>query len=292
MSFNDGVDMSKSTYPELVDLKITNQCTKGCSYCYQASTPDGKHASYEDICSVIAALAKMEVFEIAIGGGEPTLHPDFLSILKYASDLGIRPSFSTRNLSWFNKESVRLFKESCGAFAYSIDFANEIEALDRVVEEFDLNHTYGKDWVTLQFVLRPTMTQGDLDAILEKNEKYNFPITLLGFKTMGRAEGLLPNLRCNIDWAKTLDNCGISIDTAVANLYREEIAKAGAAEWSYKIVEGAHSMYIDAVAKKMGPSSYCLDDQYMHYEALFTGCGPEARQRRLDNFISEVFAAF
>ena len=302
MSFDDTVNMEKSTYPELVDLKITDKCNKGCSYCYQASIPGGNHASYEDICAIIEALGKMEVFELAIGGGEPTLHPDFLDILTYAGERGIIPSFSTRNLSWFTGESVEIFKKFCGAFAYSIDSASEIEALEKVFGEFKLGGAYAKNSVTLQFVLKPTTTQKDLDEIFEKNQNHRFPLTLLGWKPIGRAAGLLPtgpvatslpgDSRCDIDWARTFEQHEISIDTAVASLYKEEIAKSGAAEWSYKILEGAHSMYIDAVAKKMAPSSYCPESQYVSCESFSTSLCKEIIRRGLTKEIAEAFKTF
>jgi hypothetical protein len=298
LSFDDTVDMDKSTYPELVDLKITDKCGRGCSYCYQASTPDGKHAPYDEIRSLIGSLAKMEVFEIALGGGEPTLHPHFLRILTYAGERGIMPSFSTRNLSWLNSESAEIFKKFCGAFAYSIDSASEIEALEKVFEGYKLGGACAKNSVTLQFVLRPTTTQKDLDAIFEKNQNHNFPIILLGWKPMGRAAtpavsspstvGLSGDSRCSIDWIKTLSHYRISIDTAVASLYKEEIAKSGAADWSYKIVEGAHSMYIDAVARKMAKSSYCPESQYVSYEVF---CD-EDEDEPLAGEIAEAFKTF
>jgi organic radical activating enzyme len=326
MSFDDGVDMGKSTYPELVDLKITDKCNRECSYCYQASISNGRHASHENIYDIIKALAKMEVFEIAIGGGEPTLYPDFLNILKYAGELGIVPSFSTRNLSWFTAESAEIFKKFCGGFAYSIDSASEIEALEKVVGEFNLQSSYAKHTVTLQFVLKPTTTQKDLDEIFEKNKNYRFPLTLLGWKSIGRAGGLLTtgsavgglltagpagsglliagpavggsvgsspwgDLRCDIDWARTFEQHEISIDTAVANLYKEEITKLGAADWSYKILEGAHSMYIDAVAKKMAPSSYCPKSQYVSCKD-FSKLVDNAHQRMLVEEIAEAFKTF
>jgi organic radical activating enzyme len=354
MSFRDAINMEKSTYPELVDLKITDRCSKGCSYCYQASVPNGSRASYGDICSIIKALAELEVFELAIGGGEPTLHPDFLNILTYAGERGITPSFSTRNLSWFTAKNVEIFKKFCGAFAYSIDSASDIEALEKVSGEFNLGCAYGKHFVTLQFVLKPTTTQKDLDEIFEKNKNYQFPLTLLGWKPIGRAAGsltagsltagsltagsltagpltagpltagpltagsltagpltagpltagpltagpltagpvgFLGELRCDIDWARTFEQHEISIDTAVANLYKEEIAKLGVADWSYKILEGAHSMYIDAVAKKMGPSSYCPKNQYVSCKA-FSTLVDEAQKRTLIEEITEAFKIF
>ena len=60
--------------PELVDIKITDYCPYGCTYCYQNSTLDGLHAKWEDLSAMVEKMKREHVFELAIGGGEPTLH--------------------------------------------------------------------------------------------------------------------------------------------------------------------------------------------------------------------------
>ena len=101
MSF-DGRDTKRSSLPELVDLKITDYCDKGCTYCYQNSSKEGKHADYHDIYAILDALEDMQVLEIALGGGCPTHHPDFHRILREVKGRGIVPNFTTRNYNWFN----------------------------------------------------------------------------------------------------------------------------------------------------------------------------------------------
>lgn len=103
------IEVTKGATPELVDIKITDFCPFGCEYCYQGSTTQGEHAPIEYIRSVIAALAKMEVFEAAIGGGEPTLHPQFVPILKEFRATGIVPNFTTKNFAWMRDEELRLY---------------------------------------------------------------------------------------------------------------------------------------------------------------------------------------
>lgn len=71
-----------SRTPELVDLKITNYCEENCTFCYQSSTRKGKHAAFADIEAIAKSLRDMEVFEVAIGGGDALSHPDFKEIIK------------------------------------------------------------------------------------------------------------------------------------------------------------------------------------------------------------------
>src|SRR5690348_9592321 len=66
--------------PELIDISITNWCDKGCPFCYRKSTPKGCHMSVADYTAVIKQAAAMDVLQVAIGGGNPTQHPEFQQI--------------------------------------------------------------------------------------------------------------------------------------------------------------------------------------------------------------------
>jgi tetraether lipid synthase len=67
-------------------LEITSSCNLECPMCYAASAPGGVHLSYDDCCRAIdhlvGAEGRPEVLQLS--GGEPTIHPEFLEIFKYA----------------------------------------------------------------------------------------------------------------------------------------------------------------------------------------------------------------
>ena len=44
-----------SPVPELADISISNRCSKGCSFCYKDSTPEGKQMSIDEMaeCSML-----------------------------------------------------------------------------------------------------------------------------------------------------------------------------------------------------------------------------------------------
>lgn len=80
-----------------VDLKITDFCKYNCSFCYQNSTERGTHAPLERILEILDFLKEKEVFEIVIGGGEPTTHPHLLDIIFGAIVRGFSVSITTKN---------------------------------------------------------------------------------------------------------------------------------------------------------------------------------------------------
>lgn len=82
--------------PELMDISITNWCDKGCSHCYKKSNVSGTHLSLEKYTTILQQAAKMRVFQVALGGGNPNQHPDFCKMLKLTrEEFNIIPSYTT-----------------------------------------------------------------------------------------------------------------------------------------------------------------------------------------------------
>jgi organic radical activating enzyme len=64
----------KPEFPCSLDVKITNWCDAGCSYCYEKSTLQGKHGDLEKLLKVLDLLP--DGIEICVGGGNPLSHPE------------------------------------------------------------------------------------------------------------------------------------------------------------------------------------------------------------------------
>lgn len=71
-------DFFESETIESMDIKITNACDMGCPMCHEDSGPDGKHG---DILNLPFLDSLHEFTELAIGGGNPLSHPDFIPFL-------------------------------------------------------------------------------------------------------------------------------------------------------------------------------------------------------------------
>lgn len=74
-------------HPESMDVKITNQCDLGCSFCHERSTPKGKHADIGTLLEVLKPLPAG--VEIAIGGGNPLSHPELPALLQSLHKQGL-----------------------------------------------------------------------------------------------------------------------------------------------------------------------------------------------------------
>ncbi|HDZ17439.1 hypothetical protein LCGC14_0957970 [marine sediment metagenome] len=76
-------------YPKSVHLYITNECNLGCEKCYYRTSSDPhQQLSLEQMSSLFQEWEKYDLTSIAIGGGEPLLHPEISEIIQLAKEMG------------------------------------------------------------------------------------------------------------------------------------------------------------------------------------------------------------
>lgn len=112
-------------YPEFYDIKVTGNCEGKCPYCYMDSKPE-EH--YDNIImktlKFFNSMPKEHLpFQVALGGGEPTSHPDFIHLLKVLKeDFDICPNYTTNGM-WMKKsnapEILEATEKYCGGVAVS-----------------------------------------------------------------------------------------------------------------------------------------------------------------------------
>jgi len=67
--------------PRHLSLMLTNRCNYHCEYCYVIKGNEDISFSFlEQVCS---AAAELQVLDLTLGGGEPTLHPLFEPMVKF-----------------------------------------------------------------------------------------------------------------------------------------------------------------------------------------------------------------
>ena len=263
----------KSTRPNLVDVKITDKCPYQCEYCYQGSTPKGEHAPLSVVYDIAQSLSASKVFEVAIGGGEPTLHPDFEHIIDVFKKAHITPNFTTRNLNYLNNVKNQATLSKVGGIAVSVD---DVEQTKKVIDVITQPHLSQIN-ISAQVVVG-AQSEDEFKQIISLLFKKGIKVTFLGFKTTGFGEGFLSSNSSQveqaqenwIDWVKEIHDqlyatqnykpsLWLSVDTALAQVCDEKFKEIDKNQRMYHRTEGTTSMYIDAVQGKMAPSSFCED---------------------------------
>lgn len=91
-------------YPEFYDIKITGNCIGKCPYCYMNSVPENHYENILDKTRTFFNQIPKEhlPFQVALGGGEPTSHPNFTELLKLLKEeFDICPNYTTNGM-WCN----------------------------------------------------------------------------------------------------------------------------------------------------------------------------------------------
>ena len=85
--------------PICLTWELTYACNLACVHCLSSSgRRDPRELSTAEAKGVIDELQRMQVFYVNIGGGEPTVRPDFWELLDYAIDHDVGVKFSTNGI--------------------------------------------------------------------------------------------------------------------------------------------------------------------------------------------------
>ena len=124
--------------PNLLDVSITNRCDRGCNFCYRQSSALGEDITLENYRIILQNANDCGVQQIALGGGEPTLHPKFCDILKMTRVSGIVPNYST-NGGQLTPDILYCSTKYCGAIALSVyDDLSKYETIVKKITDYGI----------------------------------------------------------------------------------------------------------------------------------------------------------
>ena len=85
--------------PICLTWELTYACNLACVHCLSSSgRRDPRELTTDECKAVVDELQRMQVFYVNIGGGEPTVRPDFWELLDYAIDHDVGVKFSTNGI--------------------------------------------------------------------------------------------------------------------------------------------------------------------------------------------------
>ncbi|MEU6642487.1 mycofactocin radical SAM maturase [Saccharomonospora sp. NPDC046836] len=92
--FQHGLDA-----PICLTWELTYACNLSCVHCLSSSgRRDPRELSTEECKAVIDEMQRLQVFYVNIGGGEPTIRPDFWELVEYAVRHQVGVKFSTNGV--------------------------------------------------------------------------------------------------------------------------------------------------------------------------------------------------
>lgn len=118
--------------PICLTWELTYACNLSCVHCLSSSgRRDPDELSTAECKAVIDELQRMQVFYVNIGGGEPTMRPDFWELVEYATEHQVGVKFSTNGVKITPARAQWLASADYVDVQISLDGATE-EVNDRV----------------------------------------------------------------------------------------------------------------------------------------------------------------
>jgi mycofactocin radical SAM maturase len=110
--------------PICLTWELTYACNLACVHCLSSSgRRDPRELTTAECRSVVDELQKMQVFYVNIGGGEPTVRPDFWELLDYSIDHNVGVKFSTNGIKLDARRAEQLARTDYVDVQISLDGA-------------------------------------------------------------------------------------------------------------------------------------------------------------------------
>lgn len=101
--------------PETIHFSVTGRCDQACAGCFYSARPgsdvEARDAPFSLFEKVVAEAERARVFQMALGGGEPLLHPRIVEMVRLAREHGIVPNITT-NGNLLDGEMAAALKEA------------------------------------------------------------------------------------------------------------------------------------------------------------------------------------
>ena len=267
--FND-LDNLTPAFAESMDVKLTDRCSVGCSFCYEGCTPNGKHA---DIMNESWIQSVHPYTELAINGNDMD-HPQLEEFLNFMKNKKVVVSM-TLNMKQLikNFKKVEKYIEDKLIYGLGISIPGAFDNEKQATMIFDFAKTHSNVVLHLiNGIISPEfMTQ-------YKQELGQCKILVLGYKNVGRGIAYKKNaedyVTRNIEWLKqsfipmytsgdfklvSFDN--LAIDQLELEKQIKEHPELGL-KWEtlYMGDDGEYSFYIDAVNNTFAKNSTLSKD--------------------------------
>ena len=130
---NKWIEM-KTSPMNTAQIFITNRCNKRCRGCFNEHNLGKEELSFKRYMQLVAFYRNLGAQKIVLMGGEPTLHPDILKMVKYNNLLGLKTTLYTNGTNikkLYNLDPIDLYSTSIRIGVLGLDQGektlNEVE---------------------------------------------------------------------------------------------------------------------------------------------------------------------
>ena len=170
----NNLDFFDASRPENMDIKITNRCNMGCSFCHENSTCTGKHS---DALNDKFIETLPEWTECAFGGGNVLEYPDLIPFLQKCKTLHLVSNITVHQKHFMeNLPLLRQLRDEKLIYGMGISLVDaNMPGFIEAVKEFPN---------AVIHVINGVVTYNDLKTL----SGHGLKILILGYKTVRRGK--------------------------------------------------------------------------------------------------------
>lgn len=205
-----GEKLYDELFPISIDLHLTNACNLCCEWCTDKDLRKlgvGATLKYEKVIALLDEFAAAGTGITLEGGGEPTLHPQFPEIVRYAYEKGIALGLitnGTRDIS----DSIHRFKwvrvslDSCNAGQYKQEKGKDLfEQVLENLRKFSEARNPEKTFLGVGYVITKRNMDG-LENLIGRLDEAG--VDYIYFRPVEEAEDILPSVDDMLELKKKL----------------------------------------------------------------------------------------
>ena len=99
--------------PQIIWITLNHKCNLGCRWCYQREVSrSGREMPLDMAYRLVDLSSDLSTGIVVLIGGEPTLHPNFLDVVRRIGEKGMTPSVVTNGTRFTSRRYVQQAQES------------------------------------------------------------------------------------------------------------------------------------------------------------------------------------
>ncbi|WP_051406822.1 mycofactocin radical SAM maturase [Nocardia sp. CNY236] len=200
------------TAPICLTWELTYACNLSCVHCLSSSgRRDPRELTTQQCKALIDEFERMQVFYVNIGGGEPTVRPDFWELVDYATAHRVGVKFSTNGVRITPQIATRLAASDYVDVQVSLDGADAaVNDAVRGAGSYDMAVRALENLASAGFsdpklsVVATRHNIGQLDTFREIAERYGATLRLTRLRPSGRGADVWDDLHPTPDLQRVL----------------------------------------------------------------------------------------
>lgn len=228
--------------PFLAQIIVTRRCNLSCGYCTEYDKTS-EAIPFDILQQRMEKLSRLRTWALSLMGGEPTLHPDLLKIIREMKKLGFRRRMMTTNATLLTREMIEgLNQEGLTDMSVSVDGVKTnkttVKVLDTLKKRLELLAQYAKFDVVLSGVIGSSSRE-EVHEVVDYAKSHGFnPRILLLHDENGQLRLSPEELALYAEVKRKIGRAARE-----AHDYRERLIESGEAH--FRCRAGARYLYVD-----------------------------------------------